>query len=778
MTFLHAYMLGGLALLGVPIVVHLIMRQKPRRLPFPAFRFLRQRSLVNRRRLRLQHLLLLLLRMLALAALCLALSQPRLFLPRAWADRLGLGGGRPTAVAFVFDVSHSMEYKAEGVSRLDDARRLALERLHDLPDGARVAVLDTGEDEAAGEAGDEWIDTPEQVRARVNGLRLRPVKAPLVRQLGRAFGLLADVKPDGGDAPDRRVYVFSDRTKSSWDAEEAKRLAAPAGVDVTYVDVGVDAPRDLSIDEVKVEPQVVPPGGRVQVRAEVRATGADFDAALLCQYDDKTEARKVHLAAGQSKEFVFDLAAPPAGSAGGAAVQSARQVVVKLTTPDDRPLTPKDDDGLAHDNARFATFLVRDDPRRVGRKVLALADRPKDALFWWAALKSYAQYHPADGFECEVIDLEKAKGFDAKTLGSYRVVCLFQTADPLPGSFGDALERYVREGGGLVLVPPGDDALKEDDLAPWNGPLAAHHLLPAKLTQRVTAPAGGYTWETLDPGRSHDILRPFIDWKQRGLQADLLEEETRPLFNRFWRAEPVDNASRVIVSYADDREPPSPALVERPCDKGRVVEFTTVLDGREAERNRPWQTYYLSSFGIVLTQRVCAYLAGDSAGEQLNYPCGETASLTLPAGAPRGVYHLDAPDPDLTESQRNPAVERGDAAVEVRASAPGNYTLFDPDRNRVAAFSLNVRPEEARLDRLPAEAVTAVLGKDALLTGGDLAGALRERDRGRAERDTAPARVDPLPLVMVLVLAFLTLEGVLANRFYRRPAAGAGQPVG
>ena len=54
MTFLHGYLLAGLALAGVPILVHLIMRQKPRQLPFPAFRFLRQRHLINRRKMRLR----------------------------------------------------------------------------------------------------------------------------------------------------------------------------------------------------------------------------------------------------------------------------------------------------------------------------------------------------------------------------------------------------------------------------------------------------------------------------------------------------------------------------------------------------------------------------------------------------------------------------------------------------------------------------------------------------------------------------------------------------
>src|SRR5688572_16885694 len=97
MTFVFPIVLGGLALLAIPVLLHLLMRQKPRRLPFPAFRFLVQKHRSNQRKLRLRHLLLLLLRMLLLALICLAVAQPRL--------------GQPVAAVLVFDTSYSMEYK-------------------------------------------------------------------------------------------------------------------------------------------------------------------------------------------------------------------------------------------------------------------------------------------------------------------------------------------------------------------------------------------------------------------------------------------------------------------------------------------------------------------------------------------------------------------------------------------------------------------------------------------------------------------------------------------
>ena len=76
MTFLNLTLLGGAALIAVPIVLHLIMRQQPKHLEFPALRFIQQRQLANRRSLRLRHLLLLILRCAAICLLALALARP------------------------------------------------------------------------------------------------------------------------------------------------------------------------------------------------------------------------------------------------------------------------------------------------------------------------------------------------------------------------------------------------------------------------------------------------------------------------------------------------------------------------------------------------------------------------------------------------------------------------------------------------------------------------------------------------------------------------------
>ena len=222
MTFVFPLLLGGLALLAVPVLIHLIMRQKPRTLPFPAFQFLLQRHRTNLRKLRLRHLLLLALRLLVLAAVVLALARPRVF-----SEQLALAADRPVAAVLLFDTSYSMDYRVSGgASRLEEAKKRGLELLDELPEGSRVAVLDTAEGVPSGPGA--WLASPQQARERVEGLRLRPANAPVTTRLESAYRLFADLaagpEPGPGRSLPRLLAVFSDRTRACWDGGQLGRL--------------------------------------------------------------------------------------------------------------------------------------------------------------------------------------------------------------------------------------------------------------------------------------------------------------------------------------------------------------------------------------------------------------------------------------------------------------------------------------------------------------------------------------------------------------------------
>src|SRR4029079_280770 len=75
-AFVNLSLLLGGALIAVPVVLHLIMRQRPKQLVFPALRFVHERRLANQRRLQLRHWLLLALRCGAIGLFAAALARP------------------------------------------------------------------------------------------------------------------------------------------------------------------------------------------------------------------------------------------------------------------------------------------------------------------------------------------------------------------------------------------------------------------------------------------------------------------------------------------------------------------------------------------------------------------------------------------------------------------------------------------------------------------------------------------------------------------------------
>jgi hypothetical protein len=229
MSFIFPILLGGLVLAGVPVLLHLIMRQKPKRLPFPAFRFLLKRHRTNLRRLRLRHLVLLALRVLLIAAVCLALARPKVF-----SERLNLAQEAPVAAVLVIDTSPSMTYVVENKngprSRLEDAKRRAREFIDELPPDSKVAILDTAR------SGKVW-HAPAKARAVIEELKPRWANASVTERLHDAYGMLEKLALAQDDA-DRRmqrfVFVFSDRTPGCWDAtlvkgrqDDADRIPPP-----------------------------------------------------------------------------------------------------------------------------------------------------------------------------------------------------------------------------------------------------------------------------------------------------------------------------------------------------------------------------------------------------------------------------------------------------------------------------------------------------------------------------------------------------------------------
>jgi hypothetical protein len=128
MNWLFPGFFAGAALIGLPIVLHLLRRKPRDPVRFPSLRFLGETALRDTRRSRLMRWLTLLLRCLAIALLCAAFARP------FW-------GQTPSATrrALVIALDNSMSQQARG--RWEETQRWSLGQLEELSPGDQAALL-------------------------------------------------------------------------------------------------------------------------------------------------------------------------------------------------------------------------------------------------------------------------------------------------------------------------------------------------------------------------------------------------------------------------------------------------------------------------------------------------------------------------------------------------------------------------------------------------------------------------------------------------------------
>lgn len=146
-AWLNAAALAGLAVVTLPIVIHLLVRQQTRTMPFPSLRFLAETSLSAFRRRTLRDLLLLLCRVAIVGLAALAFAGPVLETPARTAAH-GQRSVRAVVVvdpegADVADRMLSDAYRAARFERtaLGDAIADARRWLDQQPAAAREMVL-------------------------------------------------------------------------------------------------------------------------------------------------------------------------------------------------------------------------------------------------------------------------------------------------------------------------------------------------------------------------------------------------------------------------------------------------------------------------------------------------------------------------------------------------------------------------------------------------------------------------------------------------------------
>ena len=425
MPLLAPLFLLGLAAVAVPLLVHLVQREKREPMAFPSLMFLEKTVAPFTARRHIRDPWLFLLRVLAVIALALAFARP-VFGRRPAA---GAADQRRRELVVLLDRSFSMR----AGERWSRARASVDSVIGTLAPGDRMTLVpfDRRASVATPATGDAV-----QLRAALAALKPTDESTRLAPAVAIAQQRLAV-----SDAPRKLVVVVSDFQRSAWDLTEDSRL--PAGIEVAPVDVaGTAAVSDRSVRSVDVRVERRAGTPQVLVSARIASTGAAQAGVRV----------RLEVGGRVLEERSVDLPRD-----GGASV-SFKAIPV---TPDPVPARVLlDPDAIPGDDAYH--FLLRQAP---ALGVLLVEGRAGPYLSRALAI--------GDAPRFDVVSRTPA-AVSAKDLNGRTLVILADGAFPT-GLGAARLVQFVTSGGGL-LTALGAQA----NARTW--PAAARTLLPGAIT--------------------------------------------------------------------------------------------------------------------------------------------------------------------------------------------------------------------------------------------------------------------------------------------------------
>ena len=417
MSFLAPLFFAALAVLGVPVLIHMIQRQRTEVIAFPSLMFVRKIPFHSLRRQRVRHWLLLLLRCAALALLIAAFARP--FFRSA--VLIAVTGGSREVVILV-DRSYSMGYGNRWERARDAARGVVRDLAPD--DQATIIFFDSGAQSGARSTRDRA-----SLLAAIDGAELGAGTTRYGPALQLAQGIFED-----SDQPRLEAFLITDFQRIGVDS--AANTLLPPGTVLTPMSVAdEDETPNISVTGASVQRDFFSGRERAAVTARLANRGSKTveDLRVSLELNGREfESLPVTVDANSSATVTF---------APFTLEDTALAISVRAEA-----------DALPHDNVFHFTIA----PGDVVPVLVVGSPGAADAnLFLRRALAIGSS--PSFGVTARSVDQVTLADVTAA-----RVVVLNDVGLP-GGQVGTTITRFVESGGGLWVVLgerirwPGDD---------------------------------------------------------------------------------------------------------------------------------------------------------------------------------------------------------------------------------------------------------------------------------------------------------------------------------
>ncbi|HEY2251402.1 MAG TPA: BatA and WFA domain-containing protein [Planctomycetaceae bacterium] len=793
MVLTHPLLLLGVGLVAIPVILHLLMRAKPKKLVFPALRLIQNRKRTNSRRMRLRHVGLLILRMAVIGLLAVAVARPSV--PPAdyslhsadWLRLSVIGAGCAGLYFFLLarwkrqrTAPHEFTYRRSMLrAGISTAAVLLLALFVIWPYQRRIAAAITQPTVTADEylpvAAVMLFDSSLSMQYRHESkTRLEVAQEIATKQIGSMPRLsrvaLCDTAGDAqlrfssdlsgvlkrisGLTPHVVNRPLDDRILAALEAHAADHEQSRSGEGAALAAAGKEGIlrevyvfTDLASSAWRKEPSQMlrekleqMPGVNVYVidvgvltPTNVALTELSLSEQIVAAGSALELRAAVTATGGQSEDRLVELSYE---NAAGKLVKYGQQTVrVDPTSAATAAFSLRVPAGpVVQGEVRLVSSdpLVFDDVR-----YFSVLVAPPTEVLVVAETRSDALYLVNVLAPPEIVAQGEARHHCKVILPSQLkstdltpfAVVCLVNVSDPEQAGWAKLETFAANGGGVALFLGN----RVDHAAYLSD--AAKNVLPGVLKgqRRFNTP----TFLDLQ-NVNHPILKKFAEWGG-GLAAVEIK--------RCWRVDPEREAG-AIATYTDrDR---LPALVERNLGKGRVLAFTTSID-------RSWNELPLDWGFAPLTYEMMRYLARSSQS-LFNYTSGEDVILALNPAQRIPAYLLRKPG---LQQLRNDIAPGTSNLIIPEVDQLGNYrvTGVETDAKFERGFSVNPPADESKLDRLAKDDLDGHLGPERYSIARDIENLQRNVKTGRLGREA-------FPLVVLILLVVFVGEHLVANRFY------------
>ncbi len=722
MGFISAALLGGTALIAVPIIIHLLSKRQQKLRDWAAMSFLLEAHAQNRRRVRLEDLLLLLLRCLIVALIALLVSRP------FWEPKGGaalLDQGMPSEWILLLDDSPSMAAQDGNSSSLGQAKRTLLtwlDRLETEQRGDSLTLITTSRPQMPLAKG-VYIQSAEftQLKQELEALSVSDHPA----ELDEAFSSLRKLMQEEGGNLNRNLLLVSDFREVDW-VDGAAELSASGSWQMLeelaeeadeawLLDVGSPV-SNLSVEDLRaLNRQVlagIPHPYTVRVANWGEAAVSDVQLSVQVEGASPLFMEISEIAAGERATALFYHTVEEAGSV-------ALEVEI-------------DQDSLGMDNLRYASVPVKENiPLLLVNGEPDLNEAKQETFFLRKALSPPGSI--VSGYQVEEVELAQWVELD---FAKYDLVIL-SNLFRLTESQIAQLKAFVQEGGGLIWYL-GDQVDPEH----YNQKLLKEGLMPFALE----LPLGNELKEEWVTFVLEDETHPVLEWFS-GTRNPFLD---RVKFFQWWGMDPAKpgaaESPKVIAAFSDPAS--SPAVVEHRLGSGRILTFSSSAD-------LEWNHWPAEPSYVVSVLEAAAHTARmDLRQHQLLV--GEPLLRSLPSRRYSGRASLLKPQhPEAIQLQALVDQQSGNIPIRYTdTDLKGIYTLNVETlygEEEAEHIAVNLDPGEGNLTYTGAETLIAQQGEGSGLQ-------IFDRNDARESSEERGGRIELWRWILLFLLVSLGLE--------------------